>query len=573
MQERSQESRPSLIKPEGTFQFRRLAARYWPVLALTVLAIVLTSRGITEGGFRYSDCSRHAMDGVFVLDVISDLPTSLANPLEYALKYYAHYPCLGIPLYYPPFFAMVEAVFFAVFGISVFTARLTVVAFSVLAAVMMYKLIKLMAGPRAAFLSTALFLAIPAVVLWSRQVMLEMPTTAMILTATYFFYKYAQLHHRPSAVWAGLFTAAAVMTKQVALFLVPAFAAYLILRRRWAAFKQWQFWVGTMITAVFVVPYFVVTFRYTHYLSRRVGTSRFADGTTIRVLHSWAEVLSPYGVALAACAAVACVICQWNRRRKSGLYLPVVMIVFFLLLSVYVNASAQRYAFLGIPFLVCLGPLLMDRLQLLRRKAVFVVAVIAVLALAGFSYTQHVPVVLGYDKAGQAMAQHSRSSPFVLFDGFRDGDVTFFVRQQDPARERYVLRGSKMLYTFASFKEYGYQDFITTEEGFTALVEQYGIRCIAVENRDLFDTQPGALLRKTLADPNRFDLVGRFPITAPRTRLDQLNVLVYVPKGRPRPPTGTTLTIPLAGLQRTIELPIDGEGHPTISYTPWKGQK
>ena len=115
---------------------RRLAAAALPVL--WVLTVIIVGRGLTDGGFRYPDASRHAMDGALVHDFVADLPASAAHPLDYALEYYAHYPALGFGLYYPPLFAVVESGFFAVFGLSAATARLTVLAFAVLAVTLLY---------------------------------------------------------------------------------------------------------------------------------------------------------------------------------------------------------------------------------------------------------------------------------------------------------------------------------------------------------------------------------------------------------------------------------------------------
>ena len=51
-------------------------------MILGALALVLTARGVGDGGFRFSDASRHAMDGVFIHDFIGDLPDSARHPVE-----------------------------------------------------------------------------------------------------------------------------------------------------------------------------------------------------------------------------------------------------------------------------------------------------------------------------------------------------------------------------------------------------------------------------------------------------------------------------------------------------------
>jgi hypothetical protein len=558
--------------PEDRGQFRAKALALVPPLALAALAVVLTTRGIGNGDFRYSDASRHAMDGVFIYDFVRDLPGSLSHPLDYAIEYYAHYPALGIVLYYPPFFAIVEAAFFAVFGISPFTARLTVVAFAVLAVVMGYKLLGRIADRKVAFLSMALFISLPAVVFWSRQVMLEMPTTAMILTAAYFFLKYTELGRPRDAIWAALATVAAVMTKQPALFIVPAFAVYLVVRRRWDLLRRWEAWAGTGIVAVALGPYFVLSFLHTHLLTHSIGTSRFFDDTVPNLVGSFAEALSlPLAVAAVA-TAIAVLVWEWRRSRRPGVWLLAVLVVVFFAESVYLGAALPRYVLLGVPFVVCFIPLLLDRTGLLERRAVLGAAALGVLAMAAASYAQPVPVKQGYREATASILARNDGRPFFLFDGFRDGDVVFYTRQMAPSENLYVLRGNKMLYTFASAKRFGYQEFITTREGLVRFIHDYGIRVVAVEDRDLADTQPGRLLREVLKDPDLFECVDTIPIRAPESRLDGLNVLVYVSRNGKKS-TRDFLTIPLPGLQRILTVPVDGKGRPEIIYAPWNDKE
>jgi hypothetical protein len=139
-----------------------------------------------------------------------------------------------------------------------------------------------------------------------------------------------------------------------------------------------------------------------------------------------------------------------------------------------------------------------------------------------------------------------------------------FVLHHQPDRRRYVLRGNKMLCTFASQPKYGYREIIKTQEGLMAFMRRYGLNLIAVENEDLWQTKPGAILRRALADPNRFHAVGAYDVRARGTKLHGLKVLVYVPVEPLGRPTAETLAIPLPGLERTIEVPLDAEGRPRL---------
>src|SRR5215831_6073218 len=86
-----------------------------PVALIAVMIVVLFVTAPRSGDFWWSDVPRHALNGVFVRDLIADLP--LSDPVGYATQYYLRYPALTI-LFYPPLFYALSAPFFAVFGVS-----------------------------------------------------------------------------------------------------------------------------------------------------------------------------------------------------------------------------------------------------------------------------------------------------------------------------------------------------------------------------------------------------------------------------------------------------------------------
>ena len=101
-------------------------------LALLSVAVVLLFRTSPRAGdFWWSDAPRHAMDGVFYYDMARALP--LGHLRQWAMDYYLQYPAIVV-LFYPPLFAVVEAVFFTFFGVSHSTAQLTVSIFMLAAA-------------------------------------------------------------------------------------------------------------------------------------------------------------------------------------------------------------------------------------------------------------------------------------------------------------------------------------------------------------------------------------------------------------------------------------------------------
>jgi len=589
--EQAQADGTAQVAPPGsTRAWRRLL----PPLVLAALALTLTLPGIDQGGFRHSDASRHAMDGVFVHDFVHDLPRSAANPIDYTLGYYAQYPALGIILYYPPFFALVEAVFFAVFGISPFTARLTVVFFAAAAAVGGYRLLKSLFDPRVAFVAVALFLSLPLVVFWSRQTMLEMPTTAMVLASIWFFHRYIDLDRRRSALWTGVFVVLAVMTKQPALFVLPAFALYALARRKWGIFRHWQLYAALALIAAVLVPYFFLTFRYARYLTATVFTPASAAGGAkaasellgrfASVITSWDQALGPWLLWPCLACGLVCVVWEIARPRWSGTHLLALLVACYLVQSALLGARVGRYVFIILPVLMTFPPLLLARLDLLRRAPVLAAACAGVAVAAVVSFLQPINVMSGHQQAIAELVRRNGGNKLVLFEGYWDGDAVFFARQADPKRRLYVLRGSKLLYSYASFPGSHQVVRVQNHQDVRDLIRSCGIQAVAVESRDVYADNKNSgdpliqvrrMLREVLQDTERFELIAtsRIHTRADRgdgaDRLDGADVLVYAVRD-PIQPQADDLIIPMTGLQLAIRVPLKSNSPPTLVKLPLK---
>src|SRR5271169_3069224 len=156
-------------------------------LLLTVAVVLLFETSPRAGDFWWSDAPRHAMDGVFYHDMVRDLP--LTHLKRWAMDYYLQYPAITV-LFFPPLFALIEAVFFSLFGVSAATAQLTVSVFLLGAALGTYFLVRRWVGRPAALSAALLFIATPIMALWGRQVMLEIPAFAFLIWSCHFFFRY-----------------------------------------------------------------------------------------------------------------------------------------------------------------------------------------------------------------------------------------------------------------------------------------------------------------------------------------------------------------------------------------------
>ena len=100
---------------------------YLAVVTLLLGAIGYASTPVSEPFFN-NDETRHVMTGVYVRDLLHDMPVT--RPMDHAVNYYLRYPALGL-LIWPPLFYLVEGVVMGVLGTSFAVARSLVAAFGV----------------------------------------------------------------------------------------------------------------------------------------------------------------------------------------------------------------------------------------------------------------------------------------------------------------------------------------------------------------------------------------------------------------------------------------------------------
>jgi len=222
----------------------------WAFLAVLTAAALATGLPQMGSDFWYPDASRHAMDGVFVRDFAVDFAPavratifSAVSPkgdvaalgkdlsdlrkevVPWAEDYYTHYPAVAIG-YYPPLFAMIGAVFFHFFGISSAVARVPVLLSAMVGFWLLYAALRRDLPPVRAFVPSLLFATSPAVVRWSRDVMLEMPAYAFCFASLFFAVRYARDRRRGDVVLAAALAALALYVKQTTAFLGVTLAGW-----------------------------------------------------------------------------------------------------------------------------------------------------------------------------------------------------------------------------------------------------------------------------------------------------------------------------------------------------------
>jgi len=206
--------------------------------------------------FWWTDSASFALNGELIHDYIaSGLHQS---PMEFANAWFRRYPALTISLY-PPIFPIAEAIAFTLFGFSHPVAQATVCAFSGLAAFGVFRLARHALGPLEAAAGVLLLFAAPSILLWSRQVVMEVPALAFLLLASGCWLRYVEQRRTLHLMLATLLTLAAVYTKQTAIFVVPAFPVTLVVCEGWQRLRDKTVWVAAGVGLLGLVPLAVFT--------------------------------------------------------------------------------------------------------------------------------------------------------------------------------------------------------------------------------------------------------------------------------------------------------------------------
>lgn len=489
-----------------------------PHLAVWAVIGCLSAIAIGTGGFWWTDETRHAMGGVFILDLVRDMP--FADPTGYAMRYFAQYPALALNWYLPGFYA-VEAVFYALFGISEASAHWTVVAFSLLAASAWFAWAKGGWSAAVALGATALFVSAPAWNFWTRSVMLEVPTIAMFIVAVWSCERYLDRPTLSRALLAGIAIAAALLFKQIVALLLPALLVYGLWSPRRSALWSSR---ATPIYLLTIVAMAIVAAHAIKFggqgLSGIVGEGRTELGISAprfsmeRWLLHPSALVHTWGWPLLALSAVGAVLpSRGDEPRLPLLYAWLACWYATMSLLFGAPGDAPRYALYVFPVLAVFAarPLFVLRSHNAARAVALALLLVAILVNIYRSAGLPAPYVNGYREAAEFVHQLRPKGP-ILFAGKHDGSLIFHLRRLDDPRREVVLRADKMLVSIAVNKIYGMKSHVSSVGEIRELVEHYGVELIVIERPDIMGIKEFAMLRELVQQPE-FERIRIQPVS------------------------------------------------------------
>jgi hypothetical protein len=499
------------------------ASDAWVALLLLAAMAMLAITTPRDGAFWWSDAPRHALNGVFIRDLILDFPWR--DPAAYAYNYYAQHPALTI-LFYPPLFYVLSAPLFALFGatheVALMAVFLHYAAFSWGA----YRLAQLWFPVKTAAALALCLVLMPEIAFWGRQVMLELPAYAFLVWSAVHFVRHLRSGATRSLVWAVVLLLAAMYTKISVAFLVPILG--LVLWRRhgavvWRQARTWWIVTGALIATL---PLLALTLKFGQ--ANVQSVSNIADSVASRTtLSGWiwyakqwpGQLGAPLSLFLAGLALAGFLRLRKMPQRSSvaepgeRLFLLCWLLLGYIYFSLIDLKEARHSVYLLMPLLLLIFVRLSD-LGWADRN-VTICAWLAVI-LAGISTFAYRPVhyVDGYASAARWLVKHAPAQSTVLFSGYRDGSFIFNLRAADPDRQLHVLRADKLLLRVAVRRELGVEQKATTDQELMALLNSQAVHYLVVQPGFWNDLDVMRRFEAMLIANPQFELVHEFPTSA-----------------------------------------------------------
>jgi hypothetical protein len=489
-----------------------------PAIILIVLGLLL-SRGITQGEpFFSNDETRHVMNGVFIRDLLVDRPN---HPFQYTYEYYAKYPAIAIP-HWPPFFTIVEAFFFLVFGISVWASRLAILSFALLGSYYWYQIAE-RHGPRSrALLSAFIFCLLPPVMIFESVTMLEIPQVALCLGAIYYWLRWVEDERARDLCALAGFATAAMLTYPASIFLALFLGLDFLLERRFRLLRNWRVWVALVASLAIVSAWYLFSFHtVTHGYQQATGHGfqhllrTRSDSYYLRTLPGQ---LGPVLLVL------ACIGIGWAVRREARRYRFLLLwVASAYLCFTLIAEKAPRHIMIWLPPLVYFSLLGVEVLLPRRRWFWLAYATLGLYFLVG-ALLFHRPQLTGMEPVAQFVLAQPESD-VLYYQGRLDGDFVFRVRQLDPQKRHLIARDKQVEVSNISYSR---RQVLQTPDQILNFFQTWGVRYAVIENVDPY---PELELVRRVLQSDQFELIRAFPIQAKGDFEEVTMVSVYRYRG------------------------------------------
>jgi hypothetical protein len=426
-------------------------------LLLATLTVQIVAGAYASDRDAWSDEASHFMNGLVIRDYVYD--AAGRNPLTYATEYYQHYPKIA-PMMWPPLYHVLLGVFLLPGWAPDAAAIFLVGVFAAWTAWRLWTMLSTTQPPIVAAAAPLFFLLTPIVVRVSSAVMLDIVVTAFFIEAVYRLAAYFRTGARRDAVWFGVWTACACLTKGNAVAIPLAPLVLILVTGRFDVLRRSGLYLAAAIVLVFAVPLLIWNARMVHALGdfgpatpdligRRIGDYVGYSREQLGIVPSLLALIGWVGALLQGRRVARTV-----PAATAGLATLIAAFLIFHLLNPHPITNERYFAIIAAPLLGLIPVGAATVAQLVRtpssRRVMTwsMLAVVGALLASGIPRALTIPGPLGFR---DVVANLAASAPLadrqllVVSDERGEGALIAAVAVRGEAPRPTVLRGSKFL--------------------------------------------------------------------------------------------------------------------------------
>lgn len=538
-------------------------ARRWrlrSILRTACLVVALQLGAVGLGDERYvslqGDMPRHLMNGVFFFDLVRDRPAP-TDAFEYARHYYARYPALSLG-HHPFLIGLAEAPAFALFGVSVTSARLVSLAFFLIGIVYLFRLASELYGdPWAGAVAALLMASSPYLVELTQGVMTEVPALALSIAAAYYCHRFAMHGRSRDILAATLLAACALWAKQLAVIMLPTLIAYAWWHQGWRRLVQRDVLGAVTLAAVIVAPLVPLTLVLSPFnVALATGFASSIDDPgrlDTALLTLTAASRAHLALAMQAAALAGLGLAIWRRKTAGAIAASWIASTVVFVAFIAAGIDVSRYAIYWLPAWALGAAALAAPVAGAARPVTAGLAALALVVQVVAAGQVRLPGADGYESAAQLVVGQPRGST-VLFTGDVDtGYFTFFVRKHDRQRRTIVLRADKLL-TTSFMGDVAAEERVSSVDEIRALLRTYGVGYVVAEDRPSGSRVQNWLLDE-LRHPGYTERL-RMPFQSTDARLRGKSLVVYEVDAAGPAASGARLDIRLPLVSQEIDVAV-----------------
>ncbi|MFV9645040.1 MAG: ArnT family glycosyltransferase [Desulfobacterales bacterium] len=519
---------------------------------ISLLSLAISLPGSFSSGPIWPDGQRYTFNGILLHDMVRD--KAIFHPYDYNVRFYAKYPATSLP-YGSPFFALVFAAAFSLFGISFSVARWVVAIYTMGAALMLWHLIyHINRSYWHAVLAVSAFLFNPLTGIYSRDITPELALAFYSFLTIFFFYNYVEYEKKYFGIYAALAFSLGYLTKPYIIPLGMALVLYAIIRRKLYIMYKRESLLALVITAGLIVPSTMLAFKYA---TNELG------GTTIpsidvNLLLAYPTIAIKCLPILTAGAIIGFIIGLLRKDNLTLLCLLWTFSCYFFFTFYLPEHQDQKYFFTFLPALIVPFVMTIDRLYFLLKK--FRLNIVLIMLLIVFfahgTLSSGVSYIRGYEEAGKYVAEHPHGKS-VLFYGRYDGTFMMGIRRVIPKGGPYVLRGDRQLAVRVSYGKAKQSVSVESSDDIIKLLNRYRTGYVAIEIESTLERdfpEYNILMQTISSNTELFTEVAKFPIQTNWNTLVSNELVIYKFSFDKSTNPAKKLKIPVPTLKKELEV-------------------